>query len=100
MSKKYELNRMLRLLKIYYWQLKNWVKPTVGISYTWDEDKRLRPIEVTEFHASSDYPDFVDSYILAAYWLDTDEDLTEEEMDSIADNDMQFIYEKAVNHWF
>ena len=44
----------------------------------------------------SDYPDFVDAYISKAYWIDTDKELTEEELDNLNSN-TEFVYDQIVS---
>jgi hypothetical protein len=46
-----------------------------------------------------DYPDFCDSYIESAYWKDTGNELTEEELDWLND-DSQFVYDAVIARVF
>ena len=56
-------------------------------------------IEDIEGIDTRDYPDFVDAHITAAYWKDTGEELTEEELDLVNDN-TDFVYEAVIRRIF
>lgn len=62
--------------------------------YLWKykDDNRIvdidgRAVEVRAIYAdTSDYPKFTDSYILEAVYLDTEEELTDQELEDIPDD--------------
>jgi len=43
------------------------------------------------------YPEFEDSYIISATWIDTGEELTDEELDTL-NEDTEFVYEALQDH--
>ena len=45
---------------------------------------------------SSDYPDFCDAYFCSAYFDDTNENLTNAELDQLAIENPELVYEMAV----
>ena len=45
---------------------------------------------------SSDYPDFCDAYFCSAYFDDTNENLTDAELDQLAIENPELVYEMAV----
>ena len=47
-----------------------------------------------------DYPDFCDAYIESAYWEDTDEDLTEEELNKLNKLYEDYTHELVINQIF
>lgn len=43
----------------------------------------------------SDYPDFCDAFICAAHWVDTGEDLSDEELEDLQECNQDMVYEMA-----
>lgn len=65
------------------------MKRQIDIKYIYD-------IEVDGVN-TTDYPDFCDAYFSAARWEDTDEELTESELDELADLYPEMLNEMAFN---
>ncbi len=60
-----------------------------------------RELEIEEFDGIdfSDYPDFCDAYISKAYWIDTGEELSDDEMEELNENG-DLVYEAVMNHLY
>lgn len=48
---------------------------------------------------SRDYPDFCDAFIASAYWADTEEELTEAELDVLNENGA-LVYEAVMEYLY
>ena len=48
----------------------------------------------------NDYPDFADTYISVAYWLDTGKELTEEELEDLDENHSDWVYECLMDYLY
>lgn len=46
----------------------------------------------------TDYPDFCDAFITSATWIDSGEELTEEELDKLHSDHPDFVYDKVVEY--
>jgi|SaaInlStandDraft_3_1057020.scaffolds.fasta_scaffold69468_4 hypothetical protein len=67
---------------------------------------RLKPlvIDLSNVRATNmdydpkQYPEFEDSSLVEAEWIDTGKELTEEEVDSINDNHYDWVYESLQDY--
>ena len=48
---------------------------------------------------TKDYPDFCDAFISVAYWKDTGEELTEEELEEL-NEDRDYVYEEVLSYLY
>lgn len=56
---------------------------------------RMRGIQIEEIEGIEfdDYPDFCDAYAVSAYWEDTGEELTDEELEILNDDHNDLVHE-------
>lgn len=60
----------------------------------------LELIEIDDMEINtSDYPDFCDSFILSANWIDTGKELTDDELDEL-NTDAELIYNLCIDRIF
>ena len=47
-----------------------------------------------------DYPEFADTYISVAYWIDTGKELTEDELEYLDENYSDWVYECLMDYLY
>lgn len=55
-----------------------------------------RDVEVTEIDYSQSLED---TFIVEAYWLDTHEELTDAELEQLANENEEWLYDKHADYW-
>lgn len=61
--------------------------------------KNITVVEIACINPA-DAMDFVDAYVTEAYWTDTEQDLTDEELDQLNDKHPGFVYEQVLKQIF
>lgn len=61
---------------------------------------RAVEIEGVDGVDSRDYPDFCDAYVSSAYWEDTGDALTDEELDLLRDENPEVFFELCYDSMF